>query len=65
MRAKGILRVATGALLIQGVYQWLEATDEPGGGPPVSQLVLIGRGLDPDELLRGWQAIGGATASLS
>lgn len=65
MRAKGILRVAGGALLIQGVYQWLEATDEPGAAPDVSQLVLIGRDLEPDELLRGWRAIGGATASLS
>lgn len=65
MRAKGILRVATGALLIQGVYQWLEATDQPGAAPEVSQIVLIGRGLDPEELLRGWQAIGGATAALS
>jgi G3E family GTPase len=65
MRAKGVLRVRGGALLIQGVYQWLEATDEPGDGPRVSQLVLIGRGLDPEELLRGWRAIGGASASLS
>ena len=65
MRAKGVLRVPGGALVVQGVYQWLEATSEPGAAPDASQLVLIGRGLDPQELLRGWQAIGGASASLS
>ena len=64
MRAKGVLRVPGGALVVQGVYQWLEATDEPGAAPEVSQLVLIGRDLDPEELLRGWRAIGGAEASL-
>lgn len=64
MRAKGILRVAGGALLVQGVYQWLEAIDDAGAAPEESQLVLIGRDLDREELLRGWQAIGGAEASL-
>ena len=66
MRAKGILRLrrGAGALIVQGVYQWLEAADDPGPAPEVSRLVLIGRDLDRAEILRGWRAIGGESASL-
>lgn len=63
MRAKGILAVGSAAhptrLVVQGVYRWLEASDEPGEAPATSRLVLIGRDLDVDEIHRGWAAIGG------
>ncbi len=64
MRAKGILRVqgSAGSLIVQGVYQWLEAVDDPAPAPDVSRLVLIGRDLDREEILRGWKAIGGEAA---
>ena len=58
MRCKGVLRRAGGgALLVQGVYRWLEIGREeaPPLGP--SRLVLIGQGLDAGELERGWGAV--------
>ncbi|MEM6572205.1 MAG: GTP-binding protein [Planctomycetota bacterium] len=66
MRAKGILRVqgASSALVVQGVYQWLEAVEEDAPAPEVSRLVLIGRDLDRDEIARGWAAIGGDAAAV-
>ncbi|QDU67456.1 CobW family GTP-binding protein [Engelhardtia mirabilis] len=57
MRLKGILRCAeqpARAVVAQGVYQWLEIGPGEGGAPAQSRLVLIGRGLDEDELRRGW-----------
>lgn len=63
MRAKGIvgaLSASGGPLLrrvIQGVYRWLEVTEESGPPPEVSQIVLIGRDLDEAEVRRGWEAI--------
>ena len=57
MRSKGFLHFARGgAHLVQGVYQWTELT-------PIdevlerSTLVLIGRGLDVEEIQRGWRAV--------
>jgi G3E family GTPase len=56
MRLKGILRCQSQAqaVVIQGVYQWLEVRQGAGEPPAVSALVLIGRHLDAEELRRGW-----------
>ncbi len=56
MRLKGILRCQSHdqAVVIQGVYQWLEVRQGAGELPAASALVLIGRHLDAEELRRGW-----------
>ena len=56
MRLKGILHCQSQAqaVVIQGVYQWLEVRQEAGEPPAASALVLIGRHLDAEELRRGW-----------
>jgi G3E family GTPase len=56
MRLKGILhcQAHAQAVVIQGVYQWLEVRQEAGELPATSVLVLIGRHLDAEELRRAW-----------
>ena len=56
MRLKGILNCQSHdqAVVIQGVYQWLEVRQEAGEPPAASALVLIGRHLDEEELRREW-----------
>lgn len=56
MRLKGILNCQSHdqAVVIQGVYQWLEVRQEAGEPPAESVLVLIGRHLDEEELSRAW-----------
>jgi G3E family GTPase len=56
MRLKGILNCQAHdqAVVIQGVYQWLEVRQEAGEPPAASALVLIGRHLDKEELSREW-----------
>ena len=56
MRLKGILHCQSQAqaVVIQGVYQWLEVRQEAGEPPASSALVLIGRHLDAEELRRAW-----------
>jgi G3E family GTPase len=56
MRLKGILHCQSHdqAVVIQGVYQWLEVRLGAGDPPASSALVLIGRHLDAEELRRGW-----------
>ena len=56
MRLKGILNCQSHdqAVVIQGVYQWLEVRQEAGEPPAASALVLIGRHLDEAELRREW-----------
>ena len=56
MRLKGILNCQSHdqAVVIQGVYQWLEVRQEAGEPPAASALVLIGRHLDAEELRREW-----------
>jgi G3E family GTPase len=56
MRLKGILhcQAHAQAVVIQGVYQWLEVRQEAGELPATSVLVLIGRDLDAEELRRAW-----------
>lgn len=64
MRAKGVIGAmgpggTTRALVIQGVYRWLEVTEASGPPPEQSRLVLIGRDLDEAEVRRGWAAVSG------
>ena len=56
MRLKGILKCQSHdqAVVIQGVYQWLEVRQEAGEPPAESALVLIGRHLDEEDLSREW-----------
>jgi G3E family GTPase len=56
MRLKGILNCQSHdqAVVIQGVYQWLEVQQEAGGLPTESVLVLIGRHIDTEDLRREW-----------
>jgi G3E family GTPase len=56
MRMKGILncRSYQQAVVIQGIYQWLELRLAAGEPPSESALVLIGRHLDEKELSREW-----------
>jgi G3E family GTPase len=56
MRLKGILRCQSHAqaVVIQGVYQWLEVRQGAGELPDASVLVLIGRHLDAEAIRRGW-----------
>jgi G3E family GTPase len=56
MRLKGILNCQSHnqAVVIQGVYQWLEVRQAASEPPAASVLVLIGRYLDKEELRRGW-----------
>lgn len=61
MRLKGIFRCPdlARAVVAHGVYQWLELGPGPMAPPAESVLLLIGRGLDRDELTRGWGAVTG------
>ena len=56
MRLKGILNCQSHdqAVVIQGVYQWLEVRQKAGEPPAESALVLIGRHLDEVEISREW-----------
>lgn len=57
-RVKGLLACENHeqAVVVQGVYQFLELGPADEGAPQESLLVLIGRGLDEAELQRGWHA---------
>lgn len=50
------------AVVAQGVYQWLELGPGAPERPRESVLVLIGRGIDREQLERGWRVVTG-TAS--
>jgi G3E family GTPase len=56
MRLKGILHCESQAqaVVVQGVYQWLEVRLKGGEPPAASALVLIGRHLDAERLRRTW-----------
>jgi G3E family GTPase len=56
MRFKGILRCQNqaAAVIVQGVYQWVELRQGQETAPAESVLVLIGRNLDAEELQREW-----------
>jgi G3E family GTPase len=56
MRLKGILNCQSHdqAVVIQGVYQWLEVRQEAGEPPAASALVFIVLYLDEEALRRAW-----------
>jgi G3E family GTPase len=56
MRLKGILhcQAHAQAVVIQGVYEWLEVRQGADVPPATSVLVLIGRHLDAEEIRRAW-----------
>jgi G3E family GTPase len=56
MRLKGVLNCQSHdqAVVIQGVYQWLEVRQGAGEPPAASALVVIGRHLDAAELHHAW-----------
>ena len=56
MRFKGILRCHNQAVavVVQGVYQWVELRQGHAAAPAESVMVLIGRNLDAVELQREW-----------
>jgi G3E family GTPase len=57
MRFKGILRCQNQAraIIVQGVYQWVELRQGHEAAQVESVLVLIGRNLDAEELRREWE----------
>lgn len=61
MRIKGILNCASRpeAVIVHGIYQWLELGPGDAEPPEESRLVLIGRNLDEEELRRGWETVRG------
>ncbi len=61
MRLKGIFHVSglSRGVVAHGVYQWLELGPGPMEPPGESQLLLIGRDLDREELTRGWEVVTG------
>jgi G3E family GTPase len=58
-RVKGLIacRDHPRSVLVQGTYQVLELGPGPEEVPAESVLVLIGRGLDAEEIRRGWEAV--------
>ena len=58
LRIKGVFRVSglDHAVAVHGIHEWLEFGPLPRPAPETSTVVLIGDGLDPDELRRGWDA---------
>jgi G3E family GTPase len=65
LRMKGIFRCPglRNAVVAQGVYQWLEIGPSALAPPEQSGVVVIGRGVDLDELERAWVAAVGAPAA--
>lgn len=56
MRIKGMVRCPQYAemVIVQGVYQWCDMRLGDACKPQVSMLVLIGRGLNREAMLRSW-----------
>ena len=59
LRLKGIFHCLgfENAVVVQGVYQWLELGPLEAPPPDESVLVIIGRNLDMEQLERGWTAV--------
>ena len=62
LRVKGYLRCAgrAEAVVVQGMYQWLEIGPGAGPAPERSALVLIGRNLDVESLRSAWERFSGS-----
>jgi G3E family GTPase len=58
LRMKGILRCHPHevAVVVQGIYQWVEIHPGADAPPDESVLVLIGRNLDREKVQKGWEA---------
>jgi len=58
LRIKGVFRVhqCNTAVSVHGIHEWLEFGPLDIAPPQISSVVLIGDGLDTDELHRGWEA---------
>ena len=58
-RIKGVFRVRDheSAVAVHGIHDWLEFGPMDRPAPETSTIVLIGGGLDPEELRRGWEAV--------
>ena len=59
LRIKGVFRVhgSDRAVAVHGIHEWLEFGPLDMHAPDTSSVVLIGEGLDPDEIRRGWDAV--------
>ena len=59
LRIKGVFRVSQSdkAVSVHGVHEWLEFGPLDSRPPKTSGVVLVGDGLDPLELKRGWLAV--------
>ena len=58
LRIKGIFRCTDQdrPVVAHGIHQWLELGPGPGNPPLESALMVVGRGIDPDIIGRGWRA---------
>lgn len=61
LRIKGILRAEgmARAVVVHGIYQWLEIGPGELAPPDRSYLLIVGKNLDEAELQRGWAAVVG------
>jgi len=59
LRIKGVFRVheSDRAVAVHGVHEWLEFGPLESDAPSTSTVVVVGDGLDVDELRRGWDAV--------
>lgn len=66
LRIKGVFRVRDHekAVAVHGIHEWLEFGPLDMNAPKTSSVVLIGEGLDPEELRRGWSAVSGQALRL-
>ncbi len=59
LRIKGVFHCAGSAqaIAVHGIHDWLEFGPLEKAPPPSSTIVVIGDGLEVDELQRGWDAV--------
>ena len=59
LRIKGIFHCvgSAQAIAVHGIHDWLEFGPLEKAPPPSSTIVVVGDGLEPDELRRGWDAV--------
>ena len=59
LRIKGVFRCTESeqAVSVHGIHEWLEFGPLERDAPSTSTVVVVGDGLDVDELRRGWEAV--------
>ena len=59
LRIKGVFHCAgsSQAIAVHGIHDWLEFGPLDKAPPPSSTIVVVGDGLEGDELRRGWEAV--------